>query len=199
MSAPLFPDDVLFTQRLLKCASLYDGPLDGVWTGILDAAADAFEATCEASAAALGRFDPRSERNIRTLLPVAQGLARRFLARAQAGGRDIRVISGTRTYAAQDALFRMGRFGNPPPRVTNARGGQSNHNFGIAWDIGVFDAGAYLPESPVYSMLGEEIVLPGLEWGGNWTTFQDRPHFQLATGLPITTVRTRFEHGEPYA
>ncbi|MEO8506247.1 MAG: hypothetical protein ABI593_01300 [Betaproteobacteria bacterium] len=40
----------------------------------------------------------------------------------------------------QDAPYRQGRLGNPGPRVTNARDGQSNHNFGIAWDIGIFTA-----------------------------------------------------------
>ncbi|MGI8437890.1 MAG: M15 family metallopeptidase [Chthoniobacterales bacterium] len=42
------------------------------------------------------------------------------------------------------------------------------------------DEGAkYLDESPKYKVvgaLGEEL---GLEWGGNWKTIQDEPHFQL--------------------
>ena len=113
----------------------------------------------------------------------------------------VMIISGMRTYAEQDVLFRKGRFGNPPPRVTNARGGQSNHNFGMAWDIGVFRAGAYLPDSPLYdtaAQVGLAAGIIGLEWGSNWTGFTDRPHYQMATGLTITQVRDRFERGQSY-
>jgi peptidoglycan LD-endopeptidase CwlK len=38
----------------------------------------------------------------------------------------------------------------------------------------------------------------GLEWGGNWTGFVDRPHFQLATGFFLTQVREKFDTGQPY-
>jgi peptidoglycan LD-endopeptidase CwlK len=61
-------------------------------------------------------------------------------------------------------------------------GGFSNHNFGIAFDIGVFEAGKYVEESTKYKavgVLGSEL---GLEWGGNWKTIQDEPPFQLRPG-----------------
>jgi peptidoglycan L-alanyl-D-glutamate endopeptidase CwlK len=34
-----------------------------------------------------------------------------------------------------------------------------------------------------------------LEWGGNWLTFKDRPHYQLVTGKDVPTLRTNFETG----
>jgi peptidoglycan LD-endopeptidase CwlK len=83
-----------------------------------------------------------------------------------------------RTYAEQDALYAQGRT-TAGPKVTNARGGYSNHNFGIAFDVGVFEGGRYLGESPKYKavgVLGSEL---GLEWGGNWKTIVDQPHYQL--------------------
>jgi len=40
-------------------------------------------------------------------------------------------------------------------------------------------------------------LVDGLEWGGNWTSLQDWPHYQLATGLSISDVREKFEKGEP--
>ena len=98
-------------------------------------------------------------------------------------------------------LFRQGRFGNPGRIVTNARGGQSNHNFGIAWDIGIFAAGSYKPESPLYDKAAGVALaagIPNLEWGGNWQRFKDRPHYQLQTGLALADVRNRFEQGEAY-
>jgi peptidoglycan L-alanyl-D-glutamate endopeptidase CwlK len=61
------------------------------------------------------------------------------------------------------------------PKVTNARGGQSNHNFGIAWDVGIFENGKYYAsdtqkEDKAYVELGGFIKanVPGLEWGGDW-------------------------------
>lgn len=90
------------------------------------------------------------------------------------------MISGLRSYAEQDALYAKGRSGIPGEKiVTNARGGYSNHNFGIAFDIGVFEGMKYLPESPKYKAAGAIGVGLGLDWGGNWKTIQDEPHFQL--------------------
>ena len=63
--------------------------------------------------------------------------------------------------------------------VTNARGGYSNHNFGLAFDVGVFDGGRYLGESPLYKVVGALGRSLGLEWGGDWRSIQDEPHFQL--------------------
>lgn len=199
MSAPLFADDVLFFQRLLRAEGLYMGALDGLWGPITEAAANAFEAHALAIRDNARSFDPRSERCILSLSLKAQRTARDFLGRVLDGGLRARIISGTRTYAEQDALFRKGRFGNPGPRVTNARGGLSNHNFGIAWDIGIFTAaGGYLDEGPEYHQAAE-LGLSGsegaIEWGGHWTGFIDRPHYQLALGLSVADLRIGFEQG----
>jgi peptidoglycan L-alanyl-D-glutamate endopeptidase CwlK len=113
-------------------------------------------------------------------------------------GINARIISGTRTYAEQEKLFEQGRT-KPSPKVTNANGGQSNHNFGIAWDIGIFNAqGEYLPDSNLYEKTAEVGLVDGLEWGGNWQTIKDKPHYQLVTGLSIGDVRARFENGESF-
>ena len=120
----------------------------------------------------------RSERFIATLLPHVRPYARALYFKARDNGITINIISGTRTYAEQDALYAQGRTkaGNI---VTNARGGHSNHNFGIAFDIGVFSGNRYLPESPLYKAVGALGMELGLEWGGNWKTIVDQPHFQL--------------------
>ena len=195
MSAPMFPDDVLFLQRFLKCCGYDPGPLDGVYGARTDRAFDEFESAAQQIAEQHCRFDRTSERHIASLQPRAQAAARRFLARVRDAGIEARVISGTRTYAEQNALFRRGRFGNPPPVVTKARGGQSNHNFGIAWDIGIFRNGAYQGVTPLYRKAAEVGLEPGLEWGGNWRTFQDEPHYELSCNHRITAVRTNFESG----
>lgn len=195
MSAALFASDVLFFQRFLQTAGLYQGKLDGLWGPKTDAGAAAFDEITEELAERHGRFDRATERHVGTLHPKAQEAARLFMAKVTDAGISARVISGTRTYEEQNALFRKGRFGNPPPVVTKARGGQSNHNFGIAWDIGIFDGGRYLGASPLYARAAQVGKAPGLEWGGDWKSFQDQPHYQLAVGGPIRVVRASFERG----
>ena len=195
MSARIFPDDILFFQRLLRSDGLYLADLDGIWGPLTEAAVVEFERQADAIAAA-GAFDARSENNLRTLALRAQRPARDFLARVRAAGLHARIISGTRTYAMQDALYRQGRYGNPGPRVTDARGGQSNHNFGIAWDIGIFTAaGGYVTDGPPYDDAAAAGAAPELDWGGDWVSFVDKPHWQLATGLTLAELRTRFESG----
>ena len=120
-----------------------------------------------------GKVDARSEENIATLHEKVHPYARAFVQRAAAQGITIKVISGTRTYAEQDALFKK------RPQVTKARGGYSNHNFGIAFDIGIFDGSKYVPESPRYKAVAVIAKEIGLEWGGDWKSFKDEPHYQF--------------------
>ena len=198
MSARLFPDDIRFFQRLLRADELYGGRIDGIWGPLTERAVQEFERQADAFAAESGRFDPRSENNIRTLSLRAQPLARRFLAQLLASGVQARIISGTRTYAMQNALYRQGRFGNAGPIVTNARGGQSNHNFGIAWDIGIFTAdGGYLPDGEAYDTAADAALVADLEWGGNWHSLVDKPHFELKVPLTLAEMRLLFEEDQP--
>jgi peptidoglycan L-alanyl-D-glutamate endopeptidase CwlK len=197
MSVQLLTDDVTFIQRMLCSAGCYAGPADGTWTTAVDEADRKLQQIADEVAAAHGRFDERSERNIRSLHPRAQAAARAFLVRARAAGLDARIISGTRTYAEQNALYRIGRNGDTRPQVTRARGGESNHNFGFAWDIGLFDRGKYLTDEASYR--NASVHCPaGCEWGGNWARFPDPPHYQLAVGKPLKDVRACFETGRPF-
>ncbi len=134
--------------------------------------------TTRLPSAAAGTVDARSEKAIATLQPQVCCYARALVLKAAGMGITIRVISGLRTYAEQDALFEQGR-GKPGRKVTNARGGYSNHNFGIAFDVGVFRGGCYLPESSSYKAVGALGRELGLDWGGDWKTIKDEPHYQL--------------------
>jgi peptidoglycan L-alanyl-D-glutamate endopeptidase CwlK len=89
-------------------------------------------------AGARDRVDDRSEKAIATLLPQVQPYARALVKKAAQHGITIKVIAGMRTYDEQNELFTQGRT-KPGRIVTNARGGFSNHNFGIAFDVGVFE------------------------------------------------------------
>ena len=131
-----------------------------------------------AAAPEMAVADARSEGHIATLLPEVRPLARALVHKAAAMGIQIRIISGFRTYEAQAALHAQGRT-SPGRVVTNARPGYSNHNFGIAFDVGVFEGSRYLGESPKYKAVGALGMDIGLEWGGSWKTLVDEPHFQL--------------------
>jgi peptidoglycan L-alanyl-D-glutamate endopeptidase CwlK len=115
------------------------------------------------------------------------------------------LTEGSRSYSDQNSRFAQGR-GAPGRQVTRARGGESFHNFGLAYDVGVFDGRHYVADGsdPRYRRAGElgEAVNDGmtnetsLEWGGRWKT-PDMPHFQFSGGLPLHEIRKRYDAGEP--
>ena len=154
--------------------------------------------------AVLDVVDARSEKVIATLLPEVQPMARALVQKSAANGIKIKIISGLRTYEEQDKLYAQGRTA-PGNIITKAKGGYSNHNFGIAFDVGVFEGAKYLPESPKYKAVGVLGMELGLEWGGNWKTLVDQPHFQLrpawATGISerqmLAELRNRVVGGLP--
>jgi peptidoglycan L-alanyl-D-glutamate endopeptidase CwlK len=154
-------------------------------------------------AEAVSPVDARSEKVIATLLPPVRPIARALVQKAASAGITIRVISGLRSYEEQAALYAQGRTA-PGNKVTNARAGYSNHNFGIAFDVGVFEGNKYLPESPKYKAVGALGMDLGLEWGGNWKTIVDQPHFQLrpawaadeSESQMLAELRSRKDHGE---
>lgn len=123
--------------------------------------------------------DERSEKVFATLQPEARPYMRALIHEAARQGLKVIALSGLRSYAEQDALFAKGG-------VTRARGGYSNHNFGIACDFGIFEDGKYIDENlaprkvdAMYSVLGIIGRNLGLDWGGDWKSFVDMPHFQL--------------------
>jgi peptidoglycan L-alanyl-D-glutamate endopeptidase CwlK len=197
MSAPLLPDDVLFLQRMLSASGHYSGPRDGIWSHFVDDAEAQLHEIAESLTGIHGRVDARSERHLRTLLPAAQNAARQFLRRLRDAGVDARIVSGTRSYAEQDALYRIGRFGDRRPVVTNARGGESRHNFGIAWDIGIFQSGNYLSREAPYEAAAR-LRPDGVEWGGTCETFRDAPHFHVRVDASLEAIRDCFEGGRQF-
>lgn len=112
----------------------------------------------------------------------------RLLAAATAARGQVYFANSTyRSVEQQDALYAQGRT-KPGAIVTNARGGQSAHNFAIAMDW-THDADNnaanglqqdWTPEQ--YRVLAEEAVKLGLDAGFNWAGFPDRPHVNLNIG-----------------
>ena len=176
------------------------GPL--TWTAIYDRLCAVEEVT---DSVVTTRVDTRSESTIATLHPLVRTHARALVTRAAASGITIKIISGLRTYDEQNALHAQGR-SKPGKIVTHARGGFSNHNFGIAFDIGVFDGARYISESPSYKAVAAIGLDLGLEWGGSWKTIKDEPHYQLrpswAAGMSesvmLSELRRRKDSGRDF-
>lgn len=125
----------------------------------------------------LSKQEIRSRDSILSLDPKIQNMAWLVLEGCLNAGFVAHAISGTRTYAEQDELYAQGRT-KPGKIVTNAPAGFSNHNFALAFDIGIFtESGAYLEESPLYDRAGAIGKTCGWLWGGDWQR-QDKPHFE---------------------
>lgn len=92
----------------------------------------------------------------------------------------------TCTYRSNDeqtALYASGRT-KPGKIVTHAVAGQSAHNFNpsAAFDIAFIRLDNKLDWNKELFQIFAEIIVriqPLVEWGGSWTKFSDRPHFQL--------------------
>jgi peptidoglycan hydrolase-like protein with peptidoglycan-binding domain len=103
------------------------------------------------------------------------------------------ITQGLRTWEEQDALYAQGRTaGTKGKIVTKAKGGSSFHNFGLAFDIVVLDSlgkADWDASHPSWKRAAEIGKSVGLEWGGDWKSFKDIPHFQYIGEL--TTARCR--------
>jgi peptidoglycan L-alanyl-D-glutamate endopeptidase CwlK len=136
-----------------------------------------------------------SENRLKKIHPELASRIRTVVAALAQAGINIEVVQGLRTFAEQDDLFRQGRT-KKGAVVTNARGGQSNHNYGLAVDVVPFVNGKPQWNSPnsVWMAIGHEGGAVGLEWGGNWKKFIDKPHLQMP-GLTIKQCLTLYRKG----
>lgn len=147
----------------------------------------------------LDQVRSKSSTRLLGLHPVIMAAATVLIERWYARGVPILITQGLRTIAEQDALYAQGRT-KPGSIVTNAQGGYSYHNYGLAVDFALL-----LPNGSSVSWdmnrdyngnnikdgieVVEEAKRLGFEWGGDWTTFKDYPHFQMVFGLTLTQLR----------
>lgn len=143
----------------------------------------------------------RDEKLIVQLHPVLQPKFRYLIVVAHEQGMVVGFHSGVRTFDAQDSLFLKGRNAkgeivDQSQVVTNARGGDSIHNYGLAGDVVFLVNGQWswnysgLP----YARLGVIAKEVGLIWGGDWK-FQDPPHFQYTGGLSLREIKDLYAAG----
>ena len=134
---------------------------------------------------------------------------------ALAGRAICRFAYTLRTFAEQDALFAQGRTrlfdanGRRLGVVTQAKGGQSIHNYGLALDIvlledkdgnGTFESASWdtvkdfdADRQSDWMEVVNIFKRNGWVWGGDWTRFKDRPHFEKTFGHTWRTLKARHD------
>ncbi|MDR6968492.1 peptidoglycan L-alanyl-D-glutamate endopeptidase CwlK [Flavobacterium arsenatis] len=116
---------------------------------------------------------------------------------ALTGRAKIRITQGLRTFKEQQDLYALGRTKVNPDgkslkkpmgnKVTNAKAGQSIHNYGFAVDMVLIIDGKNVSWNTTKDWDNDQVAdwyecvkifaKHGWEWGGNWKTFKDLPHF----------------------
>lgn len=136
-----------------------------------------------------------SSRDLNDLHPAVKRRALAMISACDADGITLLITSTYRDNASQDKLYAQGRGGAVGPVVTNAKGGQSWHNWRLAFDIVPIvngkpcwnttgDAGR------LWRKIGDIGKSCGLEWAGDWKRFPEFPHFQYTGGLTLADLQS---------
>ena len=145
---------------------------------------------------------------IELLHPVLRNQAQALYEEANrrlTGRAKMLIVSTLRTFEEQDELYAQGRT-KPGKRITNAKGGQSLHNYGVAIDFALLIDGKTASWEDLKDFDGDrksdwlEIVevfeQAGWEWGGRWKSFTDKPHLQKTFGNSWRTLLKRKQEGK---
>ena len=115
------------------------------------------------------------DKSLRRLAAVHPDLSRVIQAAAATSPLDFTVTEGMRTLERQKQLLAAGA-----TRTLNSR-----HLTGHAVDLAVVIDQQIRWDWPLYPKLAEIVKAAAkkcgvpVEWGGDWTTFKDGPHYQL--------------------
>jgi len=131
-----------------------------------------------------------SSRKIEDLRPEVQALAKAFVAKAKDEGIDVLIYCTLRDFECQAELYAQGRT-KPGRIVTNARPGDSWHNYGVAWDcVPLINGKAAWDDDGAYAKLGRIGEALGLEWAGRWSgKLKEKAHFQFTGGKSLATMK----------
>lgn len=148
-------------------------------------------------------------RDIRQLHPDLQVKINELIKACKKAGIRIGIGECLRTVAEQDAFYAKGRT-RPGIIVTNAKGStySSMHQWGIAFDFylimdvdkdGSKSDDAFNNATGLFNKVGAIGKKLGLEWGGNWTSINDLPHFQLPNwGSTAKTLKNKYGNPEAF-
>ncbi|MCA0758205.1 M15 family metallopeptidase [Paenibacillus sp. N4] len=121
-----------------------------------------------------------------------------LIAETEQLGIDILITDGFRSSEEQDAIYAKGRT-TEGPVVTQVKGGDSYHNYGLAIDFALRTKQGEVVWDMEYdgNRNGEadwmEVVKAakklGFTWGGDWNNFPDYPHLQMDFGYSIRQLK----------
>ena len=137
-------------------------------------------------------------RDINKCHPRLIELSKKLVSACRGQGLIIGIGESFRTKEEQDALYAKGRTA-PGNIVTNAKGSSysSHHQWGTAFDIYRNDGkGVYTDGDGFFEKVGKIGKSIGLEWGGDWKSPVDKPHFQLPD-WGSTTTKLKKMYGTP--
>lgn len=117
------------------------------------------------------------------LQPLVERKAKVVIDEMALLGFPVRLVEGYRSIERQNELYAQGRT-KPGQVVTNAKGGESFHNYGVAVDF-VFRKEGYNAPKELWNTLGKVGKAQGFEWGGDWKGFVDLPHFEMKLGYTL--------------
>lgn len=119
-----------------------------------------------------------NSRNIYDLNYETANMCREFVKACAAEGIDVIITSTYRDHESQAALYAQGR-STPGKIVTKAKAGHSWHNWRMAFDfVPCINGKPVWDDDSLWNRCGAIGIKCGLEWGGSWVGFQDKPHFQ---------------------
>lgn len=136
----------------------------------------------------------KNSRSLDDLVPSARMRAKAFLELAKTYGIDLLVTSTYRDHEAQAELYAQGRT-KPGKIVTNAKPGQSWHNWGCALDVVPLRSGKPVwgttndADLALWKEVGRLGKSAGLEWAGEWKRFREFPHFQYTGGYTLVDLQ----------
>ena len=126
-----------------------------------------------------------NSRKLEDLHPKVEGMCRAFISACNKEGIDVIITSTYRDKESQDALYSQGR-ASPGKKVTNAKGGQSFHNYKVAFDfVPIVNGKAQWNDLKLFKRCGDIGKSLGLEWAGDWKSFKELAHFQFTNNLTL--------------
>jgi hypothetical protein len=134
-------------------------------------------------------WDLVSDKRIQQLDPRLQQPAINFINNTESDlNVQLRVVQGYRSVEEQNKLYAQGRT-EPGNKVTNAKGGESYHNYGLAMDVVRMENGQPNWNKPITQDIANIGIQQGFSWGGSWAgKFKDYPHFEMSFGQSIKTL-----------
>jgi peptidoglycan L-alanyl-D-glutamate endopeptidase CwlK len=130
-----------------------------------------------------------TSRKLSDLHPKVEYLANKFVLACAKVGIDVIITSTFRDDESQNNLYAQGRT-KAGKKVTNAKGGESFHNYKLAFDFApVVNGKCCWNDKVLYQKCGEIAEGIGLEWAGRWKKFNEMAHCQYTGGLTIADLK----------